>query len=72
MNNNDVPNLADDIINSPKKICVNCGHDILLYHHPLVSVELLFHDNHGVFSCACTCGCKDPKVDKKLNIKKEK
>lgn len=47
--------------------CVNCGHDVMVYHHPLTVGVLAFHDNGGVFATACSCGCKDPKIDKERN-----
>lgn len=50
--------VQDDV--SPNK-CVDCGHDIMVYHHPMSSGLLIFHDNNGVFSGTCTCGCKNPK-----------
>ncbi len=50
-----------DIANGvPSNRCVNCGHDVMVYHHPLGS-SLIFHDDNGVFSRMCTCGCKNPK-----------
>ena len=58
----DMPTLADDIAKSPRKKCTNCGHNVMIYHHPLGSNTLMFHDNDGVFAAACACGCKNPKT----------
>lgn len=75
MNNgmgSDVPSLTKDTGNHLNNKCANCGHDIMIYHHPLSSFDLQFHDNNGVFSGVCTCGCKDPKADKKTKTKEER
>ncbi len=45
--------------------CANCGHDIMVYHHPLGSAPLIFHNNGGIFNRVCDCGCEKPVIDNK-------
>lgn len=58
----DVPTLANDVAKAKKKRCANCGHDVVIYHHPLGSGGLAFHNNGGVLALACACGCKNPEI----------
>jgi len=53
---------AGNITKSPQKKCANCGHNVMIYNHPLSSSTLTFHDNDGVFGMTCICGCKNPKI----------
>ena len=63
----DIPSLENDVLSSPKAKCKNCGCDVLVYHHPLCSGSLIYHDNGGVSCCACVCGCKHPEVVEEKN-----
>ena len=60
------------LTNRPGTKCVNCGHDVMVYHHPLSSGSLIFHDNGGIFSRTCSgCKCKDPNAAE-TNIENDK
>lgn len=54
--------LVDDMLSSPKQKCANCGHSITIYKHVMSSESLIFHDENGLFSRSCRCGCKSPRV----------
>lgn len=52
---------SNGVMTSSKQECVNCGHSVTIYRHVLSSELLIFHNNNGILSRSCSCGCKFPK-----------